>query len=54
VNLFGEIRRLRKVHDNLYECGVKFVGRDAGGAEPVAEVTPEPTLEMTAESGDPA
>lgn len=29
VNLVAEIRRLRKVHDNLYECGVQFVGRNS-------------------------
>ncbi|MDZ4782775.1 MAG: PilZ domain-containing protein [Planctomycetia bacterium] len=53
VNLFGEIRRLRKVHDNLYECGVKFVGRDANGdAEPAAEAPPETATETATESPD--
>ncbi len=53
VNLFGEIRRLRKVHDNLYECGVKFVGRDAGGgAETNAETAPEPAPESSDEQPD--
>lgn len=36
--LVAEIRRVRKVHDNLYECGVRFVGRD----ETVPPAAPPP------------
>lgn len=32
LRLVARICRLRKVHDNLYECGVRFVGRDEGSA----------------------
>ncbi len=32
MSLVAEIRRLRKVHDNLYECGVRFVERDLESA----------------------
>lgn len=30
VVLTAEVRRVRKVHDDLYECGVRFVGRRSG------------------------
>jgi len=35
LRLVAKICRLRKVHDDLYECGVQFLGRDE--AEPVAQ-----------------
>jgi len=39
VNLLAEIRRLRKVHDNLYEFGVRFVSREI---EPTSPASPAP------------
>lgn len=37
ILLVSEIRRLRRVHDNLYECGVQFVARDTEGPSEVRE-----------------
>lgn len=47
IRLIAKVCRLRKVHDDLYECGVMFIGRDRGGdsdldAAPAAELALAP------------